>query len=360
MPQPARNHPPSGLAPRPGQAPGLAARPAAWLAGLLLAALAAVPLFASDFQLFRVTNILVYTLALIGMNLLVGYNGQISLGHGAFYALGAYATSLLVVHGGMAHWLAVPVAGGVCLVVGTLFGLPLLRLQPVHLAMATFAIGAVLPTLAKWKGVEHWTGGTQGLGLDVPPVPLGLPLSFDQWIYLMAVAWTALCYWLTFNLLHGRIGRAVVAIRDHPSAAQCMGIHSVVYKSVVFGLSAMLVGLAGGLAALAIRYVAPGMFGLFVSFGFLIGIAVGGLGSLAGALYGAVCLQFIFLVVGASASTLRTSNTPLVYGVVLVLFLCLCPNGIAGLLRGIGAWLRTRAPRPPGLRAGARPGNKNA
>jgi branched-chain amino acid transport system permease protein len=306
---------------------------------MVLALLVSAPWLASNFQLFRLTNILVYALALIGMNLLVGYNGQISLGHGAFYAVGAYSTALLVVYGGMAHWLAVPVGGLVCLALGFLFSLPILRLQPMHLAMATFAIGAVLPSMAKWKFVERWTGGTQGLGLDDPRVPLGLPLNFDQWLYLLALFLVAGSYWLTFNLLRGRVGRAVIAIRDHPIAAQSMGIHNAFYKAAVFGISAMLVGLAGGLAALSMRFVAPGMFGLFLSFGFLIGIAVGGLGSLTGALYGAVCLQFIFLVVGASASTLRTSNTPLVYGVVLIVFLCLFPNGIAGLVASARARL---------------------
>jgi len=307
---------------------------------VLLAALAAVPLFATDFQLFRFTNILVYALALIGLNLLVGYNGQISLGHGAFYAVGAYATALLVVYGGVAHWLAVPMAGVVCLGVGFLFSLPVLRLQPMHLAMATFAMGAALPTLAKWRGVERWTGGTQGLGISEPSVPFGLLLRFDQWIYLLALFSVTLAFGLTFNLLRGRVGRAVIAIRDHPIAAQSMGIHNIVYKAAIFGISAMLVGIAGGLGALSMRFVAPSMYGLFLSFGLLIGIAVGGLGTLSGALYGAVFLQIIFLVVGASASSLGTSNTPLIYGVVLILFLCFFPTGIAGLITGAGDRMR--------------------
>ena len=326
--------------------PGSAWRTAAVM--LLLAALAAVPLTASDFQLFRLTNILVYALALVGMNLLTGYNGQISLGHGAFYAIGAYATALLVVHAEVPHWLALPMAAVICGVVGFLFSLPLLRLKTMHLAMATFAIGVVLPTLVKWKGVEHFTGGTQGLGLADPAVPGGLPLRADQWLYLLALALLVAGFWLTRNLLQGRVGRAVIAIRDHPIAAQSMGIDFVWHKAMVFGLSAALVGVAGGLAALAMRYVAPGLYGPFLSFSLLIGIAVGGLGSLSGALYGAVALQGIFLVVGVSASTLRTSNAPLIYGVVLVGFLCLVPDGVSGLLRRAAArWRRWRGAASP-------------
>lgn len=333
-------------APRPRQRGNCKVVRVTSIASLMLATLAAVLLLTTDFQLFRLTNVVIYALALVGVNLLVGYNGQISLGHGAFYAVGAYTTMLLVVHAGLPHWVAVPVAGSVCLGVGYLFSLPVLNLQRVHLAMATFALGAALPSLVKWKGIERWTGGAQGLGIDEPKAPFNLPLRFDQWIFLLAVLFLALSFWLTFNLLRGRVGRAAIAIRDHPIAAQSMGIHNAHYKSVIFGLSAMLVGLAGGLGAMSLRYVAPGMFGLFLSFGLLIGIAVGGLGSLSGALFGAVSLQFIFLVVGASASSLRTSNTPLVYGVVLILFLCAFPNGIAGLLAsarvGLGsarAWL---------------------
>lgn len=307
---------------------------------LLIAALASVSLRATDFHLFQLTNILVYALALTGLNLLVGYNGQISLGHGAFYAVGAFSTSLMVEHAGVPHLLALPMGAVIAGLVGWGFSLPVLKLQTMHLAMATFAIGAALPTLAKWKPIEPWTGGTQGLPITQIDVPFGLPLRLDQWLYLLALGTLVLAFWLTRNLLRGRIGRAVIAIRDHPIAAQTMGIDHVRYKAAVFGLSALLVGLAGGLSALAMRYAAPGMYGLFLSFGLLIGIALGGLGTLSGALYGAVCLQGIFLIVGKSAGALHTRNTPLVYGVVLILFLVLFPNGIAGLLQRAAAWLR--------------------
>jgi len=266
------------------------------------------------------------------LNILVGYNGQISLGHGAFYAIGAYATAILVVHAGLAHWVAVPVAGALCLAIGVLFGLPLLRLEPMHLAMATFALGAVLPGLARFRGLVEWTGGGQGMGLDVPAVPFGLPLSFDQWLYLLALATMAAAFVMASNLLGGRIGRATRAIRDHPLAAQAMGIDTVATKSAVFGVSALLTGIAGALAALSIRYVGPGMFGSFLSFGFLIGIAVGGIATLSGAIYGAILLQFIFLAVGKTAQSLGTWNLQLIYGVFLIAFLWLNPRGVAGLV----------------------------
>ena len=311
------------------------------LAAVVLAA-ALIPAFATDLQLFRLTNVLLYAIALLGLNILVGYNGQISLGHGAFYAIGAYTTAILVTHAGVAHWAAIPVSGVISFAAGFLFALPVLRLGTMHLAMATFAVGAVVPILAKYKGIEQWTGGGQGMGLDVPAVPFGLPLSFDQWLYLLTLASLTLSFVLAANLLRGRIGRAVIAIRDHPIAAQATGIDIVLYKAIIFGISAMLAGIAGALAALAIRYVGPGMFGVFLSFGFLIGIAVGGIGTLSGAIYGAIFLQLIFLLVGTTARALQTWNLSLIYGTILVLFLVFNPLGVAGAIDRVRAFLHRR------------------
>jgi branched-chain amino acid transport system permease protein len=308
--------------------------------GVVLALAALAPLFATDLQLFRFTNVLVYAIALLGLNILVGYNGQVSLGHGAFYAIGAYATAIPVVHMGVPHWVALPIAGALCFGAGFLFALPVLRLGTMHLAMATFAVGAVVPTLAKYNGIERWTGGGQGMGIDVPSVPLGLPLNFDQWLYLLTLCVLVLSFVLAANLLRGRIGSAVIAIRDDPIAAEASGIDLVLYKARVFGLSALFAGIAGGLGALAIRYVGPGMFGVFLSFGFLIGIAVGGIGSLSGAIYGAIFLQFIFLLVGATARALQTWNLWLIYGTILILFLCFNPTGVAGAIDRVRAWIR--------------------
>ena len=285
---------------------------------------------------------LVYAIALLGLNILVGYNGQISLGHGAFYAIGAYTSAILVVHAGVAHWATIPVAAAICFVAGFLFALPVLRLGTMHLAMATFAVGAVVPILAKSRAIEQWTGGGQGMGIDVPAVPFGLPLSFDQWLYLLTLFAATACFVLAANLLRGRIGRAVLAIRDDPIAAQAMGIDLVLYKSLVFGVSAMLAGVAGALGTLAIRYVGPGMFGIFLSFGLLIGIAVGGIASLSGAIYGAIFLQVIFLLVGTTARALQTWNLWLIYGTILILFLCFNPHGVAGAIDRIAAWIRRR------------------
>jgi branched-chain amino acid transport system permease protein len=173
-------------------------------------------------------------------------------------------------------------------------------------------------------------------------VPFGLPLSFDQWLYLLTLFTLVAAFVIASNLLRGRLGRATLAIRDHPLAAQAMGIDIVFTKAVIFGISAMLTGLAGALAVLAMRYVGPGMFGIFFSFGLLIGIAVGGIATLSGAIYGAIFLQLIFVVVGTSAQALQTWNTPVIYGLVLVVFLGFNPHGVAGLVDKTWRWLGQR------------------
>jgi len=301
----------------------------AGLAVLLLAA-GSILALASDFQLFKFTVVLVYAIALLGLNIVTGYNGQTSLGHGAFYTLGAYVAAILIAFFSVPHWLALPVAGGVCLAAGFLFALPLVRIQGEQFALVTFALAMVMPQLANYKGIERWTGGSQGLWLDAPEVPLGLPLSYDQWIFLLSLGVLVTLYIVASNLLRGRIGRAVMAIRDHPLAAQAMGIDATRYKSLVFGISAMYTGIAGALSGMALLYVSPAS--IFLSLSFLIGSAVGGIATLSGAIYGAAFLQVILLVTSEIAQSVKTPAVLAVYGIVVIAFLHLLPGGIASLV----------------------------
>jgi branched-chain amino acid transport system permease protein len=304
----------------------------AGLAVLLLAA-GGILALASDFQLFKFTVVLVYAIALLGLNIVTGYNGQISLGHGAFYTLGAYVSAILMAFFSVPQWLALPVAGGVCLAAGFLFALPLVRIPGVQFALVTFALAMVTPQIANYKGIERWTGGSQGLGLEAPEVPFGLPLSYDQWMFLVSLAVLALLFVVASNLLCGRIGRAVIAIRDQPLAAQAMGIDATAYKSLVFGISAMYTGIAGALSGMALLYVSPAS--IFLSLSFLIGSAVGGIATLSGAIYGAVFLQVILLATSEIAQSVKTPAVLAVYGVVVIAFLHLLPGGIAGLVAKI-------------------------
>ena len=259
----------------------------------LLAAACALPFLVSSYHTFQLTLVLVYAIALLGLNILTGYNGQISLGHGAFYAVGAYVAAILMDKFGVPYWLTVPVAGVVCLAAGFLFGLPALRLEGLYLALATFALGVSMPQILKVKNLEHWTGGVQGIVIIKPDPPFGLPINQDQWLYFFTLAVMLLMFLLGWNLLRGRVGRSLIAIRDQPIAAEAMGVNNALYKSLAFGVSAMYTGVAGALGAIAVQFVAPDSFQIFLSITFLVGIVIGGLASIPGAIYGAIFIQFV-------------------------------------------------------------------
>ena len=303
------------------------------IAVLILAA-CALPFLVSNYTTFQCTLVLVYAIALLGLNILTGYNGQISLGHGAFYAIGAYVTAILMDKYGVPYWATIPVAGFVCLVVGFLFGLPALRLEGLYLALATFALGVSMPQLLKYKHLEEWTGGVQGIVIIKPDPPFGLPLNPDQWLYYFALAVMLVMFLLGWNLLRGRVGRALVAIRDHPVAAEAMGVNTAMYKSLAFGVSAMYTGVAGALGAIAVQFVAPDSFNIFLSITFLVGIVIGGLASIPGAIFGAIFTQFVPNI----ADQISKAAPWAIYGVFLIGFMYLMPGGGAGAIRI--AWAR--------------------
>jgi branched-chain amino acid transport system permease protein len=306
--------------------PAPPARPVA-LAALVVVALAcALPFVVSDYRLFQLTMVLVYAVALLGLNVLTGFNGQISLGHGAFYAIGAYTAAIAMEHAGLPYWATIPLAGVVCGVAGFLFGLPALRLEGMYLALATFALGLALPQLLKYKHFEEWTGGVQGLVILKPDAPFGLPLNADQWLYFFALAIALVLFAVAHNLLRGRVGRALVAIRDHPIAAQAMGIDTALFKSLTFGVSALFTGVAGALGAIAVQFVAPDSFGFFLSIIFLVGSVIGGVASIQGAIWGALFIQFIPNV----ADRISKAAPWAIYGLAMLAFVYLMPSGVAG------------------------------
>jgi len=312
---------------------------------VLIVAACALPFVVSNYRSFQFTLVLVYAIALLGLNILTGYNGQISLGHGAFYAIGAYVAAILMDKFGVPYWVTVPLAGVVCLGVGFLFGLPALRLEGPYLALATFALGVSLPQLLKYKHFEHWTGGVQGIVITKPDAPFGLPLSPDQWLYLFTLSVTLLMFLLGWNLLRGRVGRALVAIRDHPIAASTMGINTPLYKSLAFGVSAMYTGIAGALGAIAVQFVAPDSFTIVLSIILFVGMVVGGLASIPGAVYGAIFIQFVPNV----ADQISKAAPSAIYGIFLIGFMFLMPVGLHGAIRM--AWARIRSRKslnPPG------------
>jgi len=307
-----------------------------WRQALVLAAIAAacaLPFLLSNFRLFQFTQVGIYAIALLGLNILTGYNGQISLGHGAFYALGAYTTAIMIDRWSVPYGWTIPVAGLLCLVAGFLFGIPALRLEGLYLALATFALALAVPQILKY--FEHWTGGSQGIVLSKPGAPLGLRLSPDQWLYFVTLGVLILLFGLGANLLRGRTGRAIVAVRDNPIAAQAMGVNSALYKSLTFGVSAAYTGVAGALSALAIAFVAPDAFNVFLSLTFLVGIVIGGLASISGAIFGGLFVQFV----PNWAQEISKAAPWAIYGIFLIVFMYAMPRGIVGALRLAGARL---------------------
>jgi branched-chain amino acid transport system permease protein len=305
---------------------------------VLLIAASALPFFVSDYRTFQFTLVISYAITLLGLNILTGYNGQISLGHGAFFAIGAYTAAIMMDRWDLPYWSTIPAAGLICLIAGFLFGLPALRLEGLYLALATFALAVATPQILKYKGIEHWTGGVQGIVIVKPPAPFGLPISPDKWLYLFSLAIAVVMFLLGIGILRGRVGRALIAIRDHPTAAAAMGVHTALYKSLTFGVSALFTGVGGALSAIAIQFVAPDSFGYFVSISFLVGIVVGGLASVSGAIYGALFIQFVPNV----ADHLSKSAPWAVYGAFLIAFMYLMPTGVAGALHMIWARLSRR------------------
>src|ERR1700749_703668 len=251
---------------------------------IVLALLIVVPLFAKNFIIFQLTMLLIYALAVLALNILTGGSGQFSLGQSAFYAIGAYTSAILIEQYNVNYALTLPVAGILCFGVGFLFGLPALRLSGVYLALATFALATAMPQLLKLGYFEHWTGGVQGLVVDKPDAPFGLPMSQDMWLYYFTLAVSIPIYIFSVNLLKSRSGRAFMAIRDNEIAASAMGIDVALYKTLAFGVSAGITGVAGGLGGLAVQFVAPDSYTITLAISLFLGMVVGGVGWVPGSI----------------------------------------------------------------------------
>ena len=310
---------------------------------LLLLGLIVLPFLFKNYRVFQFNLVLVYAIAVLGLNILTGYNGQISLGHGAFYAVGAYTAAVLMDKFGVPFWLTLPVAGVLCFSFGFLMGFPALRLAGHYLALATFALALAIPQLLKYKRIEGLTGGVQGLVLSKPEPPFsmslfGQPLSPDRWLYFVTLAVAALMFLLAWNLLRGRVGRALVAIRDHPIAATAMGINLPMFKSLTFGVSAAYTGVAGALGGIVVAFVSPDSFTVQLSIFMLVGVVVGGLASIPGAIFGAIFIQYVPNI----ADQLSKSAPAAIYGVLLIGLMFLMPTGVMGMVHRAWAQLRTR------------------
>ena len=282
-----------------------------------------VPLFVKNFIIFQMTMLLIYGLAVLALNILTGGSGQFSLGQSAFYAVGAYTSAILMEQYNINYALTLPIAGVVCFGFGFLFGQPALRLSGVYLALATFALATAMPQLLKLNFLEHWTGGVQGLVVTKPDAPFGLPMSQDMWLYYFTLAITIAIYIFSVNLLRSRSGRAFMAIRDNEIAASAMGIDVATYKTLAFGVSAGITGVAGGLGAIAVQFVAPDSYTIVLAISLFLGMVVGGVGWLPGSFIGAAFIIFVPNI----AEGISKGLSGAVFGVLLFLIIFLVPHG---------------------------------
>jgi branched-chain amino acid transport system permease protein len=316
-----------------------------WLALAALAVgLVILPFLFKNYRVFQFNLVLVYAVAILGLNILTGFNGQISLGHGAFYALGAYVAAIMMDKMGVPYWATLPVAGVVCFAFGFLVGFPALRLAGHYLALATYALALAVPQLLKYKKIEGWTGGVQGIVLSKPAAPFEFrlfdqALSPDRWLYFFTLFVTLAMFLLAYNLLRGRVGRALIAVRDHPIAATAMGINLPMFKSLTFGVSAAFTGVAGAMGAVVVAFVSPDSFTVQLSIFLLVGVVVGGLASIPGAIFGGMFIQYVPNI----ADEISKSAPAAIYGVLLIGLMYLMPLGIMGGLRSTWARLKSRS-----------------
>lgn len=301
-----------------------------WL-GWAIAALVAVglPFVTTEFRTFQLSLALIWAVAVLGLNLLTGYSGQISLGHSAFFGIGAYTAAILIADHDWNYLLTLIPAAALCFVLGFLFGIPALRLQGLYLALLTLGLAIAFPPVL--RRFESITGGVQGI--NVPSRRLAAPewtgMSNDTYRYFLVLAVTTVLLILARNLVNSRIGRTLTAIRDNEIPAQTMGIHLARYKTLVFAVSAMYAGVAGVLYVYVIRFVAPGSFLILMAIGFLAAMVVGGLATVQGAIVGGLFIQFVPFY----AEEINQGLAEFIYGVIIIVVMLLMPGGFVELVR---------------------------
>jgi branched-chain amino acid transport system permease protein len=308
------------------------------------------------YRTFQASMVAVWVMVALGLNILTGYNGQISLGHTAFVATGGYTVAILMVDhpwpfGATSYMpLTVIMAGITAGALGLLVGLPALRLRGPYLAIATMAMALAMPQiLKKYDGLTH---GNRGINLPSdlrsPPGFLENILNQDEWVYFLALFTAMIMTLFAWNIIRSRVGRAFVAIRDSEVAAAAMGINVARYKTLAFAISAFLAGIAGGTYVQAVGYISPESFSVLKSIDFLTTIVVGGLASILGSVVGAITLVMVPELpglLGMGKEGVMGQQAPwAMYGVSLILVVILLPHGIAGALHSLGRWLSALRP----------------
>lgn len=295
----------------------------AWIVASII--LLVLPLFLGKYSIFLLSLLAVYALVSLGLNLLMGYTGQIAAGHAGFLAMGAYFTAII---GENLQWLPCPVilllAGMFTGIIGFLLGIPILRLKGFYIAMATLAFGVVVSeVILQWSSL---TNGDNGLNVPVATIA-GFAFDSDYKLYYLIMPVTLLMTILAKNLVKGYIGRAFIALRESEIAAQTIGIDLARFKTIAFAISAFYTGVAGGLFAYLITFLSPDAFTIELSVDFIAMIVIGGMGSILGSIIGAVILTGMQQVL-AGLLDLQI----LIFGISLIVFMIFMPRGISGMI----------------------------
>jgi branched-chain amino acid transport system permease protein len=308
--------------------------------GLLLVVMFVIPLVMGEFYVGELGGVFIFAIAGVALMLLVGYTGLISLGHAAFLGIGAYVNSVLLARG-VPFAVSLPTAGLFTAICGAAIGLPTLRMSGLYLAIATLAFGSIVGTVfQKWESV---TGGFDGFAVPTPSI-LGINLDGATGIYYASFAVLLFVIWVSVNILRSPMGRAMVAIRDSEVSAQSMGIHLARYKAMAFAISAGMTGLAGALFAHYVRFLAPDAFDVLLSVQFVTIVFVGGLGSIQGAIFGALFVRLLPQFIAIVRDDLPfgigrlPGLEPSLFGLVLVLVILFQPDGINGLWQKAKRW----------------------
>jgi branched-chain amino acid transport system permease protein len=290
-----------------------------------LIALSVLPIFLGKYSIFLLSMLAVYALVSIGLNLLMGFTGQIAAGHAGFLALGAYFTAIL---GTKVEWMPCLVvlllAGIFSGIIGFFLGIPILRLKGFYIAMATLAFGVVVSEIIlQWSSL---TNGDNGLNVPVATIA-GFAFDSDYKLFYLIVAVTIIMTYLAKNLVNGYIGRAFIALRESDVAARTIGIDLAKYKTIAFAVSAFYTGVAGGLFAYLITFLSPDAFTIELSIDFIAMIVIGGMGSILGSIIGAVILTGMQQIL-AGLLDLQI----LIFGIALIVFMIFMPKGISGMI----------------------------
>lgn len=297
-----------------------------WAAAVI--ALLLLPLFLGKYTVFLLSLLAVYALVSLGLNLLMGYTGQIAAGHAGFLAIGAYFTAIV---GANLVWIPCPVilllAGVFTGIIGFILGIPILRLKGFYIAMATLAFGVVVSEIIlQWSSI---TGGDDGFSVPAARIG-GFAFDSDLKLFYLIIPVTLVMTILAKNIVNGYIGRAFIALRESEIAAQTIGIDLAKYKTIAFAISAFYTGVAGGLFAYLITFLSPDAFTIELSIDFIAMIVIGGMGSILGSIIGAVILTGIQQVL-AGLLDLQV----LIFGLSLIIFMIFMPRGISGMIRSL-------------------------